>query len=291
MKTIKQKFLHLSITRIVLGLILSFAVFVIAQQLVRKTLDLTTINNDFRNLIKGSVASFFVILAYILFYTKSEKRKIEEYSTKGLLRNITVGVLIGSTIQCLTIVVICLAGNFEILSINSYSAMITPFAIALSVAIFEETILRGIIFRIVEEKLGSHISLLISAVIFGAVHMINPNSSLISTLCATLVGFTFGALYIYSRNLWLPIAVHFSWNFVQSGIFGAVTSGNEKTNSLLSTNISGSELITGGSFGPEGTIQATLLWLIASILLQVIITKQNKLIKPSWRKATTVLFI
>jgi len=122
------------------------------------------------------------------------------------------------------------------------------------VAIFEETLFRGIIFRIVEEKLGSYISLLISAIIFGAAHLLNPDSSITSSLCIGIVGFMFGAVYIYSRSLWLPIAIHFSWNFVQSGIFGAITSGNEKTGSLFNTHISGAELITGGAFGPEGTI-------------------------------------
>jgi hypothetical protein len=94
----------------------------------------------------------------------------------------------------------------------------------------------------------------------------------------------FGASYIYSRSLWLPIAIHFSWNFVQSGIFGAITSGNEKTSSLFNTHISGAELITGGAFGPEGTIQATLFWLLVSIIFMVLIIKQNKLIKPFWKK-------
>ncbi len=282
--TTKQRFFNFSLTRIILGLLLCFAVFIIAQQLIGKVLDFTAISKDYRNLVKGVVASFAVILSYKGFYRKNEKRKVEEFSSNGFLKNIIIGTLIGATLQCLTMAVIYFAGDFKIISTNSFSSIITPFAIALSVAIFEETLLRGVVFRITEEKLGSNISLLISAIIFGAVHLTNPNSSLISTICTALVGFIFGALYIYKRNLWLPIAVHFSWNFLQSGIFGAVTSGNEKTNSLLNTKIAGSELITGGSFGPEGTIQATILWLIVSVILMVVITKQDKLIQPFWKK-------
>ena len=158
---------------------------------------------------------------------------------------------------------------------NPFSSIITPFAVAFSVAIFEETLLRGIIFRIVEEKLGSYISLAISAIIFGTAHLLNPESSVISSFCIGIVGFMFGASYIYSRNLWLPIAIHFSWNYVQSGIFGAITSGNEQTSSLFSTKISGAELITGGAFGPEGTIQATLFWMLLSIVLTILFTKRT----------------
>ena len=282
--TTKQKILYFPLTKIILGLLLCFVVFILVQQLVGEILDVTTINKDFRNLIKGIIASSFVILTYILFYRKYEKRKIGEFSSKGLLKNTILGVLIGTTLQGLTILVIYFWGNFQIISVNPFSSIITPFAIAFSVAIFEETLLRGIIFRIVEEKLGSYISLLISAIIFGSVHLINPDSSVISSVCIGIVGFMFGASYIYSRNLWLPIAIHFSWNFVQSGIFGAITSGNEKTSSLFNTNISGAELITGGTFGPEGTIQAILFWLLVSTIFMVLITKQNKLIKPYWEK-------
>lgn len=85
----------------------------------------------------------------------------------------------------------------------------------------------------------------------------------------------------------------FSWNFVQSGIFGAVTSGNDKTSSLFYFNISGSELITGGAFGPEGTIQATVLWFVVAVVLMTFITKQNKIIKPlrKQNKKSELLFI
>jgi membrane protease YdiL (CAAX protease family) len=282
--SIKKRILNFKLTRIILGLLLCFAIFILAQQLTGKILDFTTINKDVRNLIKGVVASFAVILVYKSFYQKYEKREISELSSKNLVKNISSGILIGTTLQCLTILVIYLFGNFHIISTNSFSSIITPFAIAFSVAIFEEILLRGIIFRITEEKLGSYVSLILSGVIFGAVHLMNPSNTLLSSLCIGLVGIIFGASYIYSRSLWLPIAIHFSWNFLQSGIFGAATSGNEKTNSLFNTQISGSELITGGDFGPEGTIQATLLWLIVAILLMVIITKQNKLIKQSWKK-------
>jgi len=281
--TIKQKILNFPLTKIILGLLLCFAVFIVAQQIVGKILDLTAIDKNFRNLIKGIIASSFVILTYILFYHKYEKRKIGEFSCKGLLKNILLGVLIGSTLQGLTILVIYFWGNFRIISVNPFSFIITPFAVAFSVAIFEETLLRGIIFRIVEEKLGSYISLAISAIIFGAAHLLNPDSSVISTICIGIVGFMLGASYIYSRSLWLPIAIHFSWNFVQSGIFGAITSGNEQTSSLFNTKISGAELITGGAFGPEGTIQAILFWLIVSIIFMALITKQNKIIKPFWK--------
>lgn len=89
---------------------------------------------------------------------------------------------------------------------------------------------------------------------------------------------------MYSRNLWFPIALHFAWNFTQSGIYGAITSGNEKTSSLIVSKIQGSAWITGGEFGPEGSIQALLFCLIATIIVLALSQKENKIIKPYWKK-------
>lgn len=133
--------------------------------------------------------------------------------------------------------------------------------------------------------MGSYIALIISAIIFGGLHLINPNSSLISATCVAIEGgLLLGAAYIYSRSLWLPIAIHFAWNFMQSGLLGAITSGNEKTNSLLTTQITGAKIITGGEFGPEGTIQAILICLIATIVLMYLNIKKDKQIKPFWER-------
>lgn len=152
-----------------------------------------------------------------------------------------------------------------------------------TVAIIEEILVRGIIFRIVEEKLGSYISLTISSILFGILHLANPHGTLISGICITMAGFMLGAAFIYSLNLWFPIALHFAWNFTQSGIYGAITSGNEKTNSLLEAKIQGPEFITGGEFGPEGSIQAIVFCALGTILLLALSRKQNRIIKPYWK--------
>lgn len=281
--TTKQRIFNAPLTRILFGLVVCFISFILAQQIAGKLLDLTVADKNLRNLIKGIISSLAVVSAYIYFFRKYEKRAIAEFSNKGMAKYIFGGALIGMVLQSLTILVIATIGDFEIIAINPISNAIIPFTVALSVAIFEEILIRGIIFRIVEEKLGSYISLLITAIIFGALHLANPNSTLMSGLCVGIeAGFLMGAAYIYARNLWFPIAIHFAWNFMQSGIFGAVTSGHEKTSSLLTTKIIGSRLITGGEFGPEGTIQAIIFCVLASIVLLSL--SNNKIIHPNWKK-------
>lgn len=279
----KQNILQSPFIRIIFGLLVCFISFIIAQQIIGKILDVTTLSKNGRNLIKGIIAATTVIITYIYFFRICEKRKINEFSSKGIGKYLLIGTLIGVVLQSLTIIVIALNGGFEIVSFNPVSYVIIPFTMAFTVAVFEEILIRGIIFRIIEEKLGSYISLLISAVIFGALHLLNPISTLISGLCVGIeAGLLLGAAFIYSRNLWLPITIHFAWNFMQSGIFGAITSGNEKTTSLLTTKLTGNTFITGGEFGPEGTIQALIFCVLASIVLLQL--SKNNLIHPYWQK-------
>jgi len=277
--TTRQKFSHYALTRIILGLLVCFITFIIAQQLAGRLLELTDLDKNFRNLFKGLVSSVAVIAAYKYFFSKFERRAVTEFSRRNLLSNIGLGTLIGIILQSLTILVIYLAATFKIESVNPFSYVLIPFTVAFSVAIFEEILIRGIIFRIAEEKLGTYLALGISSIIFGALHLANPHSTLLSGLCVGIeAGLLMGAAYIYKRNLWFPIAIHFAWNFMQSGIFGAITSGNERTTSLMTTKITGNPLITGGEFGPEGTVQAIIFCVIASLLL-LNLSKQ-KIVKP-----------
>ena len=282
--TTKQKIFKSPVTKMILALLVFMAVVIIGQQIASKLLALTPLDKDYRNLLKGLFVSTSCILTYIVFFKKYEKRNVTEFASKRIAKNLIIGILVGFTLQSLTILVIYLNGSYSVVAVNPVSFILIPFAIMFTVAIIEEILVRGIIFRILEEKLGSYISLTISSVLFGVFHLANPNGTLISVICIITAGFLFGAAFIYSRSLWLPIAIHFAWNFTQSGIFGAITSGNEKTNNLLESKIQGPEYITGGEFGPEGSIQAIIFCVIGTILFLILIHKENKIIKPYWKK-------
>lgn len=275
-----KKIRYHPITRIILGLLACLIVFIIAQNIAGGILEVLGTGKELRNLIKGILASIAVISTYRLLFKWIEKRTVDELSLNNLFKNLGLGIVIGVTIQCLTVLVVYLNHGFKIISVNPLSFVIIPFTVAFTVAIFEEILVRGIIFRIIEESLGSYIALTISALIFGALHLANPNATLASATCIAIEGgLLLGAAYIYSRSLWLPIAIHFAWNFMQSGIFGAITSGNENSGSLLTTKFTGMELITGGKFGPEGTIQATIFCLIATGVFIYLNIKNSKLRK------------
>lgn len=284
-KSIGQKILHFPLTKIIIGLLVCGVIVSVGQLLVGKLLNLTALDKDIKNLITGIVAATLAIISYTYLFKFYERRKITEFSKNGILKSLAIGIILGVVLQSLTILVIYLKGGYFVISINPLLFVIPPLTMGITSAIIEEILIRGIIFRIPEEKLGSYISLLISALIFGALHLSNPNSSLSAGIgLAIQAGLLLGSAYIYSRNLWFPIAIHFAWNFTQSAIFGANTSGNTISKTLITSKIEGAEWFTGGQFGPEGSIQATIFCLIATIILLTLSHKEGKIIKPYWKK-------
>jgi uncharacterized protein len=284
-----NRLLHTPLARIIFGLIVCIAINVGLQRLITKALDLTSFPLPVKSMIKGLIVSFLFIYGYIKFYAYYEKRAITEFSSKKIGRYIPAGLLIGAVLQGLTIAVIWLNNGFHIVSINPWTSLWPLVFSGAAIAIIEETLFRGILFRISEEKLGTYLALVLSALIFGGLHLLNANSTIASALAVAVEGgLLLGAAFVYSRNLWFPIAIHFAWNFTQTGIFGAVTSGNALHVSLLTSTISGNPLISGGAFGPEGSIQAMLFCSVAGFLLLIICHKQHKIIAPYWLDARRV---
>jgi len=284
-KSTSSKILHSPLARIIIGLAFCIAINIALQNMITIALEHTAFSHALKNIIKGFFASFFFIAGYIRFCSLYEKKPVTLFSVKGISKKLIQGLLLGSLLQCLTIYILYLNNGFHIISINSWTNILPLLFSGLAIAIIEETLLRGIIFKIAEERFGTYWSLALSSLIFGALHLANPHSTLATAFAIAVEGgLLLGSAFVYSRNLWFPIAIHFSWNFTQTGIFGAITSGNVLHESLFTSSLSGKTLVSGGAFGPEASIQAFLFCLIASILLLTLSHRQNKIIKPFWSK-------
>jgi uncharacterized protein len=285
-QTTFQKVLHFPLTKITIAIIVCVGIYGIGQFALGQLLDLTALDKEIKNLVIGIVASLLAIGSYVFLFKWYEKRPITELSTQNIGKHLLWGISIGFILQALTILVMYVKGGYTVVSINPFLYIIPSLTMAFTSAIFEEILMRGIIFRLIEEKWGSYIALIISAIIFGALHLANPNSSIVAALgLAIQAGLSLAAAYIYTKNLWFPIAIHFAWNFTQSGIFGAVTSGNAMKKTLITSKIEGAEWFTGGAFGPEGSIQATLFCLVVTIILIFLSQKEGKIVPPYWQKS------
>jgi hypothetical protein len=122
---------------------------------------------------------------------------------------------------------------------------------------------------------NKYFALFLSSVLFSLMHGANPNMDWFSFLNLFLAGILLGVSYIYTKNLWFPIALHFSWNFFQT-LFGFNVSGQDFY-SLIEFRISEKNILNGGNFGFEGSILSIIVQVI--LILTVIIYYQNKKIK------------
>jgi membrane protease YdiL (CAAX protease family) len=277
-----QKILHFPLTKIIISLIVILFVY---NNLIKFGVFKTDLlEKQTVKLIATIIATFFAVLTYIYLFKFYEKRSVTEFGQKNIFKNLILGFVLGFVLQSLTILVIYLKGGYSIISINPISFIIPPLTMAIASSIIEEIIFRGILFRIIEEKLGTYISLIISALIFGLIHISNPNSSLMAGLGLSIqAGLLLGLAYVLTRNLWFPIMIHFAWNFTQSAIYGASVSGSKMSKTLITSEITGNELFTGGQFGPEGSIQATIFCLIATIVMLYLSRKKGRILKPYWK--------
>jgi uncharacterized protein len=103
--------------------------------------------------------------------------------------------------------------NFEF---NSFILTILLFTI---VAFVEDALFRGYILRNLMYSYNKYIALFVSSILFSIMHGANPNIDILSFFSLFLAGISLGISYIYTKNLWFPIAFHLSWNLFQT-LFG-----------------------------------------------------------------------
>ena len=114
----------------------------------------------------------------------------------------------------------------------------------------EELLSRGYWLQNMAEGVNLPFGVALSSVLFGLLHLANPNATIIAVVGVMLAGVFLAYGYVRTRQLWLPIGLHIGWNFFENTVFGFPVSGIDTLGLLFHTN-TGPELITGGAFGPE----------------------------------------
>jgi membrane protease YdiL (CAAX protease family) len=142
-------------------------------------------------------------------------------------------------------------------------------------AAFEETLFHGYAFQTLIEGLGIYPALFVISVIFSLSHRPNPGINLLGLINIGLAGLLLALGYLRTRALGLPIGIHFAWNLFQI-IFSFPVSGLAFGGGPFSAKLHGADLITGGPFGPEGSLIATVVFTSAIAFLVL-----SRHIKPS----------
>jgi membrane protease YdiL (CAAX protease family) len=225
-----------------------------------------------------------IVAAYCGYVRLIEKRAVAEFSRAGAAREFGFGLLLGALLFCVTIGFLAAIGVYQVTGKNSWTLMFATVPGFILGAVLEEVIARGIIFRILEESLGSWIALAISAAIFGLLHLLNAGATLLKAGAISIeAAILLAAAFMVTRRLWFCIGIHFAWNFTQGGIFsGAVSGGQQK--GLLRAKVVGAERITGGAFGVEASVVALVVCAAAGMLLLITAKRKGHIVQPFWAR-------
>ena len=141
------------------------------------------------------------------------------------------------------------------------------FGIFLCVAISEELVVRGFLLQTINQVWGGTAAVVTTSVFWGFAHLLNPHATLLGVLNIIVTGLLFAYAYNISGHLWLPIALHFSWNFAEGAIFGYPVSGFPVDNPIFQPFVNGPTEMTGGLFGPEGGLISLFGVLLGGLIL------------------------
>ena len=194
-----------------------------------------------------------VVLSYWGFVHFYERRAAMELALRwrwtllaGLAGLVSIGV---------TIVALYATGHYRVMAYRGFGAAGGILGMLWIAAVLEEVAFRAILFRLLEEPIGTRAAVLVSAIVFGVAHMANNAAGGLTLAMVTLAGLMYGGIFILSRNVWVTAAHHVCWNGTIF-VIGLPLSGelDVRASAPLQTEYHGSTLLTGGAFGPENSL-------------------------------------
>lgn len=220
------------------------------------------------------VGAIILLYAYRFWMNFLEKRDPVETSFSRLWPDVRLGFGIGFLYFVAITLTMIVIGCYSVEGINiDIEQILQNFFMMIVVAIGEEIVFRGIIYRMIADRYNMYVALVVSALLFGFLHFPNPGATVWSSFAISIeAGIMLGLAYSYRQSLWVPIGIHLSWNFSQGQIFGYAVSGMDIPSPIIQPVISGHELITGGAFGAEASVIAVVISFVISYLLYKKIT-------------------
>jgi membrane protease YdiL (CAAX protease family) len=182
-------------------------------------------------------------------------------------KDFIIGFIVGIALIASGFGILLILGYLSIESLNVNISLLIGYFLMFSIGSFkEEIMIRGYILSNFIDSMNKYTALIVSSLLFAFMHLANANVTALSFINIFLAGILLGIYYVHKRNLWLPISLHFSWNFFEGPICGFEVSGVDVTG-VISQEIQGPDLLTGGTFGFEGSIVTTLLMIISIVIL------------------------
>jgi membrane protease YdiL (CAAX protease family) len=175
-------------------------------------------------------------------------------------RNLALGILggIGAALVVLIGPVLVRAADVEAApdSHLQWGSLIFVSIVLLFGAVGEELLFRGYAFQVLVRSVGPFATILPVSVLFGLAHSTNQNVSMLALVNTVLWGVLLGYAFIRSGDLWLPIGLHFGWNWTLP-LLGENLSGFTMGVTGYAMHWKAGVLWSGGAYGPEGSLLTT----------------------------------
>lgn len=218
------------------------------------------ISNPFLMLIAAVLATLFLISV------TGRRNVLDETGMRPSLRggrDLLLGFAAAALMVSVLLLLELLFGGARISSVHLTAAYVAELLLSslfgfTLVGFAEEILMRGYPFTVLQRQGSTALAMLLTSVLFSLMHGFNPDISWLGFGNIFLAGIWLGAARLVTGTLWLAIGMHTSWNFFLGTVFGFPVSGIHER-SLLITEATGPDVLSGGSFGPEGGLLATVV--------------------------------
>jgi membrane protease YdiL (CAAX protease family) len=181
-----------------------------------------------------------------------------------------IGATIGWGIVLVAVLPMALAGSMHVhfwTQPRAFWLLAVNLATMLVTALVEEVSFRGYPFQRLIEAIGPVGATLAISVFFGLLHAFNPDATLISVMITVLAGVLLSVAWLRTHGLWLGWGLHFAWNASMGLLFGLPVSGVTRFSAVVETRAIGPMWLTGGAYGPEGSLVAVVAIVIGLVVL------------------------
>lgn len=217
--------------------------------------------------VLGAVAALGV---YWVVMRRVARRSTPEIARRGARREALLGGAVGLAFVLVSTLLITAFGGYSFSWAGNGFLSVVFSAVALQVgaAVTEELMFRGLALQALEQLWGSRAAVAVTGLFFGLTHLFAPGATLWSALAIALeAGVMLAAAFLWRRNIWFVVGLHFAWNVMEQ-LLGIPVSGHTPEG-LFTVDVHGSALLTGGGFGLETSIVPVVIGVLLTVTMFV----------------------
>jgi uncharacterized protein len=203
-----------------------------------------------------------------------EHRRAADYGLAGFdrARQFLIGLVCGFAFLSLLVGILVATHHLTLTPSHMTMGWTLRYAAAWGLAFFlvgmtEEFMLRGYLLYTLARGIRFWPAAFLLAILFGALHKGNPGESPFGLVAAALIALVFSLILWKLGHLWWAIGFHTSWDWAESYFYGTADSGGVSAGRLMEAHPHGATLLSGGATGPEGSIWAAVIIVLAAILV------------------------